>query len=58
VVVGIISSSADVSEIEKSKLAGAQFWIVKSDDIEPRLEQFRDDYEGYQQRTNGFKIYK
>lgn len=58
VVVGIISSSADQSEIEKSKLAGAQFWIVKSDDIEPRLESFKEDYPGYKNRTNSFKVYR
>jgi len=58
VVVGIISSSADKSEIEKSKLAGAQFWIVKSDDIEPRLEAFKKDYEGYKKRSADFKVYK
>jgi|SRR6056300_1142987 len=58
VVVGIISSSADQSEIEKSKLAGAQFWIVKSDDIEPRLESFKEDYQGYKNRTNTFKVYR
>ena len=45
-------------EINKSLHAGAQFWIVKSDDIEPRLEQFREDYEGYKNRTAPFKVYK
>lgn len=58
VVVGIISSSADKAEIEKSKLAGAQFWIVKSDDIEPRLEAFKEDYEDYKKRSADFKVYK
>tara|TARA_R110002167_G_scaffold146363_1_gene337762 strand:- start:1004 stop:1444 length:441 start_codon:yes stop_codon:yes gene_type:complete len=58
VVVGIISSSADHEEIDKSLHAGAQFWIVKSDDIEPRLEAFREDYEGYKNRTAPFKVYK
>ena len=58
VVIGIISSSADQNEIEKAKAAGAQFWIVKSDEIEPRLEAFRDDYEGYKNKTNSFKVYK
>ena len=57
-VIGIISSSDDKQEIEKAKKAGAQFWIIKSDDIEPRLEEFRDDYEGYKNKTNPFKIYK
>ena len=57
-VIGIISSSDDTQEIEKAKKAGAQFWIIKSDDIEPRLEEFRDDYEGYKNKTAPFKIYK
>lgn len=58
VVIGIISSSDDTQEIEKAKAAGAQFWIIKSDDIEPRLEEFRDDYMGYKNRTAPFKVYK
>jgi len=57
-VIGIISSSDDKQEIEKAKKAGAQFWIIKSDDIEPRLEEFKEDYEGYKKKTNPFKIYK
>ena len=44
-VIGIISSSSDQEEIEKAKAVGAQFWIIKSDDIEPRLEEFHKDYE-------------
>ena len=58
VVVGIISSSNEPEEQEKAKKAGAQFWIIKSDDIEPRLESFRDDYDGYINGTNSFKIYR
>lgn len=58
VVVGIISSSADQIEIDKSLHAGSQFWIVKSDEIEPRLEEFREDYAGYKARTNPFKVYR
>jgi len=57
-VTGIISSSDDHQEIEKAKKVGAQFWIIKSDDIEPRLEEFKEDYEGYKNRTNPFKVYK
>ena len=57
-VIGIISSSDDNQEIEKAKKAGAQFWIIKSDDIEPRLEEFKVDYEGYKDKTNTFKIYR
>ena len=58
VVIGIISSSNEPAEQEKAKQAGAQFWIIKSDDIEPRLEEFRKDYEGYKNRTAPFKVYK
>lgn len=58
VVIGIISSSADSEEMGKAINAGAQFWIVKSDDIEPRLEDFKKDYSGYADRTNEFKVYK
>jgi len=58
VVIGIISSSSDTIEIQKAKDAGAQFWIVKSDDIEPRLERFKEDYEGYKNKTKDFEIYK
>ena len=57
-VIGIISSSDDKQEIEKAKKSGAQFWIIKSDDIEPRLEEFKEDYEGYKDKTNPFKIYR
>lgn len=58
VVIGIISSSDETSEQSKAIQAGAQFWIVKSDDIEPRLEDFREDYDGYKNKTAPFKIYK
>ena len=58
VVIGIISSSNETSEQSKAIQAGAQFWIVKSDDIEPRLEDFVKDYEGYRTKTAPFKIYK
>src|SRR6056300_704619 len=58
VVIGIISSSDDNEEIEKAKEVGAQFWIIKSDEIEPRLEDFLNDYETYQARTAPFKVYR
>ena len=58
VVIGIISSSDDTQEINKAKAVGAQFWIIKSDDIEPRLEDFRKDYQGYKAGTAPFKVYK
>lgn len=57
VVIGIISSSSDKKEISKAISAGAQFWIVKSDDIEPRLEKFKSDYDGYKNKTAAFKVY-
>lgn len=58
VVIGIISSSNEPEEQAKAVKAGAQFWIIKSDDIEPRLEDFKNDFPGYKNRTNSFKIYK
>jgi len=58
VVIGIISSSNESEEQAKAIKAGAQFWIIKSDDIEPRLVEFRNDYDGYKNRSAAFKIYK
>lgn len=58
VVIGIISSSNEPTEQAKALQAGAQFWIIKSDNIEPRLEDFKKDYEGYKNRTAPFKVYK
>ena len=57
VVIGIISSSSDELEIQKAQGVGAQFWIVKSDDIEPRLEAFREDYENYIGGGGDFRVY-
>lgn len=57
VVIGIISSSKDEIEMEKAKDAGAQFWIVKSHNIEPRLESFKEDLKGYKNRTLEFRVY-
>ena len=57
VVIGIISSSNESEEQAKAIRAGAQFWIIKSDNIEPRLEEFRKDFDGYKKRTLPFKIY-
>lgn len=58
VVIGIISSSNESTEQSKALQAGAQFWIIKSDDIEPRLEDFKKDFTGYKNRTAPFKVYK
>ena len=58
VVIGMISSSSDQVEIDRAIQAGAQFWIVKSDDIEPRLEEFYKDYPKYAAGTATFRVYK
>jgi CheY-like chemotaxis protein len=58
VVIGIISSSSDEMEIERARSAGAQFWMIKSDEIEPRLEDFVRDFDGYADRTLDFKVYR
>jgi len=58
VVIGIISSSNEATEQAKALQAGAQFWIIKSDEIEPRLVEFKKDYPGYEKRVLPFKIYK
>jgi CheY-like chemotaxis protein len=58
VVIGIISSSDEPEEQAKAIQSGAQFWIIKSDEIEPRLEEFRNDYESYRNRTAPFKVYR
>ena len=57
VVIGIISSSEETEEQSRAVQAGAQFWIVKCDEIEPRLESFKEDFDGYLNRTAPFKIY-
>ncbi len=31
---------------------------IKSDEIEPRLEEFKKDYDGFKNRTQPFKVYK
>ena len=58
VVIGIISSSNEPTEQSKALQAGAQFWIIKSDDIEPRLEEFKKDFPNYKNKTAPFKVYK
>ena len=58
VVIGIISSSDEPEEQAKAVQSGAQFWIIKSDEIEPRLEEFKKDYPSYVNRTANFKIYR
>ncbi len=58
VVAGIISSSDEEEEQARAVQAGAQFWIIKSDEIEPRLEEFKSDYKEYERKTKAFKVYK
>lgn len=58
VVIGIISSSSDPAEIQRARDCGAQFWLVKTDEIEPRLESFREDYDAYRNRAAEFKVYQ
>lgn len=58
VVIGIISSSNEPEEQEKAKAAGAQFWIIKSDEIEPRLDEFKKDFQGYKNKALPFKVYR
>lgn len=58
VVIGIISSSDEEEEQYRAKQVGAQFWIIKSNEIEPRLEEFKKDYPGYKNRKNPFKVYR
>ena len=58
VVIGIISSSNEAEEQARALQAGAQFWIIKSDEIEPRLEEFKKDYDGYKDKSAAFKVYR
>jgi DNA-binding NarL/FixJ family response regulator len=58
VVIGIISSSNDKNEQARAMKAGAQFWIIKSDEIEPRLKEFKKDFDGFLKRKLPFKIYQ
>jgi hypothetical protein len=57
-VIGIVSSSNEPTEQSRAMEAGAQFWIIKSDDIEPRLLEFKNDYQSYVDGSATFKIYK
>lgn len=57
IVMGIVSSSADLAEQEKAKAAGAQFWLVKSEVIEDRLIAFKKDFPHFKDGSLGFKFY-
>ena len=58
VIIGVISSSTDVTEIQRAIDVGAQFWIVKTDNVESRLVQFKDDYDHFKNKSIKFRIYK
>lgn len=58
VVIGIISSSEDHVEMEKAKAVGAMFWIVKSDNVEPRLQKFKQDFNDFKNGVKGFTVYR
>lgn len=58
IVAGMISSSSDRAEQERAREAGAQFWIVKSDQIEPRLERFKEDFESHCANALPFRVYE
>lgn len=58
IVAGIISSSSDPAEQRRASEAGAQFWIVKSDQIEPRLEAFKRDFNAHKENALPFQVYE
>lgn len=58
IVAGMISSSSDAAEQRRASEAGAQFWIVKSDQIEPRLEAFKNDFAAHKENALPFQVYE
>lgn len=58
IVIGMISGSDDDVDINKCKEVGAQFYIVKTEDISPRIKELKSDYEKFKNKTLPFKIYK
>lgn len=58
IVIGIISSSEDHVEMEKAKAVGAMFWIVKSDNVEPRLQKFKQDFNDFKNGVKSFTVYR
>lgn len=58
IVIGIISASEDDGQIAKAVKSGAQFWVVKTDNLETKLKEFKKDYNGFKNRTQPFKVYK
>ena len=57
IVMGIVSSSSDQQEQEKAKIAGAQFWLVKSEIIEDRLIEFKSDFPRFKDGSLDYKFY-
>lgn len=57
VVIGAISTSQDPREMKLAEKAGAQFWIVKSHNLEPRIESFMRDFDKYVTKRAPFKVY-
>jgi CheY-like chemotaxis protein len=58
VVIGVISSNNESEDQARAIQAGAQFWMVKSDDIEPRLKEFKKDYPLHKKKKLPFKVYE
>jgi len=58
VVIGILSTSTSEEEIAKAVKAGAQFWIVKNDNLEKSLIKWKEDYDLYDKRKASFKVYQ
>jgi len=57
-VIGIISTSADKSDVEKARSLGADFYIVKAGGLEPfvkRMGKFKRDF--IDGGPAGFKVY-
>lgn len=57
VVVGVISSRGEKFDLTAAQNNGAAFWLIKSDEIESRLEQLKRDFAGFKSRTLPFKVY-
>ena len=57
VVIGVISSRSEKIDTNKAQASGAMFWLIKSDEIEARLEQFKRDFLGFKSKSLAFKVY-
>lgn len=58
VVIGTISEEYNEEEIARSVKLGALFYLCKTDDLVPRLEELKRDYPSFKNRTGKFKIYR